>query len=180
MKSLQQLLVEALEGLGPKDYKGIWSGKKVTLPADAGKDFTYLMNEILEVHRDKLPTKDEFENVCQFIADNFKGVINVPMLDEAFFNRFVEVFFTKSLRKSKYCNVLDTEILTTLKGSELTLGRFLFVGKQAIKYGIEHGKEKLANDIKDIVTDMCKENGISFEQLPDYEAGVDILRKAFN
>jgi hypothetical protein len=27
---------------------------------------------------------------------------------------------------------------------------------------------------------MCEENGISFEQLPDYGAGVDILKKAFN
>lgn len=180
MKTLQQLLVEALEGLGPKDYKEIWSGKKVALPRYAQKDFTYLMNEILEVHRDKLPTEDEFENVCQFIADNFKNLITNEMLDEAFFNRFIEVFFTKSLRKKKYVNFLDSEVLTTLKGNELTMGNFFFVGKQVIKYAKEQGKEQRANDFKDRLTDMCKENGISFEQLPDYGAGVDILRKTFN
>jgi hypothetical protein len=180
MKTLQQLLVEALEGLGPKDYKEIWSGKKVTLPRYAQKDFTYLMNEILEVHRDKLPTEDEFKNVCQFIADNFKNLITIEMLDDAFMNRFIEVFFTKSLRKAKYCKVLDTEILTTLKGKELTLGNYFFVGKQAIKYGIETGQEQRANLLKDRLIDMCEENGISFEQLPDYGARVDILKKAFN
>ena len=184
MKTLQQLLVEALEGLGPKEYKGIWNGKKVVLPKYAQKDFTYLMNEILEVHRGELPTEEEFKNVCQFIADNFKGLITIKMIDDAFFNRFIEVFFTKSLRKKKYSDFLNSEVLTTFKGNELMNGPFFFVGKQLIKHVGKFDKEKtgkrIANGIKDELIAMCEENNISFEELPDYGSGVDILKKAFN
>lgn len=94
MKTLREILLESIEGLGSIDYAKVWKGKKINLPTNLAEDFEYIINGILTAHQGKLPTADEFENVCDFVIDNFKK-LPISEIEEKFLHRFVEFFFPK-------------------------------------------------------------------------------------
>lgn len=105
MKSLRESLLESMERMNSIDYAKVWKGKKINLPNNSGEDFEYIINGILNTHQGKLPTADEFENVCDFVIDNFKK-LPISEIEEKFLHRFVEFFFPK-IKTYKFPNPVN-------------------------------------------------------------------------
>jgi hypothetical protein len=93
MKTLKEILLESTEGWNYGLIR-VWKGKKYNLPQDCEEDFEYIINGILAAHQGKLPTADDFENVCDFVLDNFKN-LPISEIEEKFLHKFVEFFFPK-------------------------------------------------------------------------------------
>jgi hypothetical protein len=95
MKTLREILLESIGRMNSIDYTKVWKGKKVNLSNNSGEDFEYIMNGILTAHQGELPTAEEFENVCDFVLDNFKN-LPISEIEDKFLHKFVETFFPKA------------------------------------------------------------------------------------
>lgn len=95
MKTLKEFLLESTKALDSIDYTKVWKGKKVNLSTNSEEDFEYIINGILTAHQGQLPTAEEFENVCDFVIDNF-AKLPISEIEEKFLNKFVEFFFPKA------------------------------------------------------------------------------------
>lgn len=70
MKNIKDFLVEALgENLSPKDFMDIWKGKNPKIDSTS-INAAYFASGVMNVHRDKLPTEDEFTNLCEWLIEN--------------------------------------------------------------------------------------------------------------
>lgn len=156
MKTLKEFLLESTQVLGSTDYAKIWKGKKINLPANSGENFEYIINGILTAHQGKLPTADEFENVCNFVMDNFEK-LPISEIEDKFLYKFVEFFFPK-IKMYKFPNPHN----------------IVFYGHKFMKRDNDHKivYGKLFQEIADAW-------GLNVKDFPDYSDTVEKMSKKF-
>lgn len=153
MKTLKEFLLEASEEWEYGIIR-VWKGKKFPLPEDCEEDFEYIINGLLYAHQGKLPTADEFENVCDFIIDNFKK-LSISELEEKFLNKFVKFFFPK-IKMYKFHELYN----------------IVFYGHKFINHDNEH-KAIYGKQFQEIADAW----GLDVKDFPDYSDAVEKMSK---
>lgn len=99
MKNITDYILEALNTL-PKEFMNIWKGKPANIDPEYFDNISLLSQGIVDVHRKELPTEKEFDNLCNWIIDNFKSKSKSDI--ELFFTKFIDVFIDTNTIKPNW------------------------------------------------------------------------------
>lgn len=114
MKKLTEFINEALGGIAWSEFAKVWKGEHLDIDEDHLKNATYVFTELMQVHDNKLPTTEEFNNMCRWFVDTYK---DQPYITEEYMEdllyRFFDIFvmhtqkktFTKTIEHTKYIDV---------------------------------------------------------------------------
>lgn len=190
MKSLVELLNEALGDVTPKQFMDIWKGKNVSIDTETMNNVAYFSNELCNVHRSKLPTPEEFTNACKWITDNVSWKKeNV----EKFLIKVMETYLqTKSIYDYTETIKLkegDFRFIKTGKSMNffeddlrVNLAALLFFRMHLADTNLKNANT--LNEAKKVCKDMFepafKKFGVFWDNWPDYSEGFNILLKHFN
>lgn len=114
MKKLTQFINEALGGILPREFAKVWKGEHINIDDDHLKNASYVFTELMNAHRDKLPTTEEFTNMCRWFADTYKDqpYVTEEYVEELLY-RFFDTFvmrtqkrtFTKEIKHTNYIDL---------------------------------------------------------------------------
>lgn len=198
MKGLNQFINEALGDTLPREFMKIWKGDNPTIDPEVVNNVQYFSKEVMNVHKSKLPTEKEFENLCQWIIDNTSyslkdcGVIMDRMVETfldvyAIYDNFFEwdSTFNQNMRK-----VETYDIRTRGLDSRLIVPVFFYMDKfvNNDRVFVIPGDEELGVPedrftYKDLINRMdCfskafKKYHVNEKTWPSYEKGVQMLKK---
>lgn len=190
MKELTQYINEALGDTLPREFMKIWKGDNPTIDPEVLNNVQYFAKEVMNVHKGKLPTEKEFENLCQWIIDNTSfsikdcGIIMDRMV-ETFIDVYVisDNFFKwdpttkKDMRQVKAWDIRNGKL-----DNELILAFFFFMDHFA-------NNDKVFGDLeeqytyRDLINNMeCfskafKKYHLNEKTWPSYEKGIQMLKK---
>ena len=189
MKSLVERLNEALGDVTPKQFMDIWKGKNAPIDVETMNNAAYFSNELCSVHRSKLPTPEEFTNVCKWIIDNTSWSKEDG---ERFLIKIMETYLqttniddigefvdfgpgnVKLIKSVRGVNLFKDDLM-------LNFAAMLFFNRQYI----ETKADSTVIDVyKDKSTPMFepafKKYNTSWDNWPDYSEGFNMLVKHFN
>lgn len=198
MKELTQYINEALGDTLPREFMKIWKGDNPTIDPEVLNNVQYFAKEVMNVHKGKLPTEKEFENLCQWIIDNTSfsikdcGVITDRMV-ETFIDVYVisDNFFKwdpttkKDMRQVKAWDMregkLDEKLILAFF---FCMNRFanndkVFISREDKDLGIPESRYTY----KDVINNMeCfskafKKYHLNEKTWPSYEKGIQMLKK---
>ena len=113
MKRLTEYINEALGNILPREFAKIWKGQHVNIDDDHLKNAAYVFTELMNVHRDKLPTTEEFTNMCTWFADTYKDqpYVTEEYVEELLY-RFFDTFVQRTQKRTftkeiKHINYID-------------------------------------------------------------------------
>lgn len=114
MKKLTQFINEALGSILPREFMNIWKGQDANIDNDHLENAAYVFTELMNIHRDKLPTTEEFTNMCRWFADIYKDqpYVTEEYMEELLY-RFFDTFvmrtqkrtFTKEIKHTNYIDL---------------------------------------------------------------------------
>lgn len=87
MKNITDYILEALNTL-PREFMNVWKGKPANIDPEYFDNIALLSQGIMDVHRRELPTEKEFDNLCNWMIENFKSKSDA----ELFMTKMVEIF----------------------------------------------------------------------------------------
>ena len=190
MKSLVEKINEALGDVTPKQFMDIWKGKNVSIDAETMNNAAYFSNELCSVHRSKLPTPEEFTNVCEWIIDNASWSKEDA---EQFLIKIMETYLQTNdiARETEVLKLSDGQFkfIETLKGINLfknnnfnlTAASMLFFN---MNYTSSSRFAATLNRFKNICAQMFepafKKYNVFWDNWPDYSEGFNMLLKHFN
>lgn len=114
MKKLTEFINEALGSIAWSEFAKVWKGGHLNIDEDHLKNATYVFTELMQVHSNKLPTTEEFTNMCRWFVDTYK---DQPYITEEYMEDLLYVFFdtfvmhtqkktfTKKIERTKYIDV---------------------------------------------------------------------------
>ena len=101
MKKLTEFINEALGGIAWSEFAKVWKGEHLDIDEDHLKNATYVFTELMQVHRDKLPTTEEFTNMCRWFVETYK---DQPYITEEYMEdllyRFFDIFVEPTQKKT--------------------------------------------------------------------------------
>lgn len=113
MRKLTQFINEALGDILPREFMKIWKGQHINIDEDHLKNATYVFTELMNAHRDKLPTTEEFTNMCRWFADTYKDqpYVTEEYIEELMY-RFFDTFVQRTQKRTftkelKHINYID-------------------------------------------------------------------------
>jgi hypothetical protein len=189
MKSLVERLNEALGDVTPKQFMDIWKGKNVSIDTDTVNNVAYFSNEMCNVHRSKLPTPEEFTNVCKWIIDNTSWT---KKDGEKFLIKIMETYLqtTDIADTAEFVKYGPNDIKIIKYGRGVNLFKDdLTLNFAAITFFNKHYFEsksdsKVIDVYKDRITPMFepafKKYNVSWDNWPDYSEGFNMLERHFN
>ena len=93
MKELTQYINEALGDTLPREFMKIWKGDNPTIDPEVLNNVQYFAKEVMNVHKGKLPTEKEFENLCQWIIDNTSfSIKDCGIIMDRMVETFIDVY----------------------------------------------------------------------------------------
>jgi hypothetical protein len=190
MKKLTQYINEALGDTLPREFIKIWKGENPTIDPEVINNVQYFSKEVMNVHKGKLPTEKEFENLCQWIIDNTSfsiedcGVITDRMV-ETFIDVYVisDNFFKwdpttkKDMRQVKAWDIRNGKL-----DNELILAFFFYMDHFADNDKV-FGDDEEQYTYRDLINNMeCfnkafKKYHLNEKTWPSYEKGIQMLKK---
>ena len=160
MKKLTEFINEALGGIAWSEFAKVWKGEQLNIDDDHLKNARYVISELMQVHRDKLPTTEEFTNMCRWFVDTYKDqpYVTEEFMEDLLYN-FFDIFvmhtqkktFTKTIKHTKY----------------IDLGDDLFKRETSYEY--------LTKTIRD-TSDMDDDGRVGKLDLRDYDDAAYIIR----
>lgn len=113
MKRLTKYINEALGNILPREFMKIWKGQDVNIDDDHLKNASYVFTELMNVHRDKLPTTEEFTNMCRWFSDTYNDqpYVTEEYMEELLY-RFFDTFVQRTQKRTftkeiKHINYID-------------------------------------------------------------------------
>lgn len=198
MKKLTEVINEALGNTLPKDFAKIWKGENPVIDSEVINNVPYFAAGVMNVHKGKLPTEKEFENLCQWLIDNTSyslkecGVIMDRMVET-----FIDVYeiydnyFPWDPTTRKNIRKVDAyDIRTRPVDNELILNFFFYMDRFAnndkVFVSPEDKEFKIPESrytYKDLINNMeCfskafKKYHLNEKTWPSYEKGIQMLKK---
>jgi hypothetical protein len=190
MKELTQYINEALGDTLPREFMKIWKGDNPTIDPEVLNNVQYFAKEVMNVHKGKLPTEKEFENLCQWIIDNTSfsiedcGVIMDRMV-ETFIDVYVisdNFFKWDPTTKKNMRQVKAWDMRGDKKDNELILAFFFYMDHFADNDKV-FGDDEEQYTYRDLINNMeCfskafKKYHLNEKTWPSYEKGIQMLKK---
>lgn len=193
---LTDYINEALGNVIPKDFMDIWRGKNITIDVDHLKNLRYVFTELMQVHRDKLPTEQEFTNMCSWITNTYQNFKFPEKLFDELFTRFVDIYWgnkrykwkefgTDKWQEEQRGSYLVRSEITEFKqvlsditneekekiASIILLGKAMYLKAKAVN--------KSTSTYTEALRYFLDKWNITIDEMPDYSNGLRILSKAF-
>lgn len=187
MKSLLERLNEALGDVAPKQFVDIWKGKNPSIDEETVNNSAYFSNELCNVHRSKLPTPEEFTNVCNWLVNNTSWVKKDV---EALLMKIMETYLqtTDIMRTGEVVKFSpeDIRFIRYGKGINLFNDNLQLMAALALFFNMHYKgrtKTSVMNQCKRVCANMFepafKKYNVSWKTWPDYSEGFDILLNNF-
>lgn len=190
MKSLVEYINESLGDVTPKQFMDIWKGKNISIGAETMNNAAYFSNELCNVHRSKLPTPEEFTNVCKWIVNNVSWSKEDA---EKFLIKVMETYLqTNDIATTRVVIVPDpgprgNKIIEYKNGINFFKDDLKLTAATVLFFNM-HYKGNLKNsDTMNQFKQMCemmfepafKKFGVFWDNWPDYSEGFNMLMKKF-
>ena len=187
MKSLVEQINEALGDVTPKQFMDIWKGKNPSIDEETVNNSAYFSNELCNVHRSKLPTTEEFTNVCKWLVNNAswskKDVETLLIKIMETYLQTTDIMTTADVVK---LGPEDIRFIKHGRGINLFKDNLQLITASALFFNMHYNdpaQTAVMDQCKRVCTNMFepafKKYNVSWKTWPDYSEGFDILSKNF-
>ena len=180
MKTLQFFINEALGDVTPKQFMDIWKGKNPKIDdTEHLKNAKYVIHEIMNVHKDKLPTEEEFENLCNWVIDQNWNATSIEMMLNKMFETFINL---NSINEFGLHDLIDSPAFVNasktknMRDDFINMAPFAFFYSPIFKHKIENEWSNSVSAYTVIFQRAFKKYKVSWESWPNYTKGMKMIK----